>query len=232
MIRAFEGISRVVAVFVLVLGFGVALPHVTHAQPYCWCKTTDGTCSQHGGRADSSERQVTQCGSAPAGASATDRLTYCNTYCNSRGWRAVHCETEYRDYYREDNTADESLRCVPREASSTVTDDAGPTITVMGDGGETRTSPSDFGLRNPLGSTDLRTIVSRLIRAVLGIVGAIFLAMFVYGGVQWMTSTDAKGIDSAKKTLVNAVIGMTIVAFSYSMVSLVFSLAGQVAGGG
>jgi hypothetical protein len=101
----------------------------------------------------------------------------------------------------------------------------------LGDGGETRSSPSDFGFRNPLGSNDLRVIISRLIRAVLGVVGALFLAMFVYGGVKWMTSMDSKAIDSAKKTLVNAVIGMVIVAFSYSMVSLVFSLAGQVAGG-
>lgn len=232
MIRAFEGISRAVAVLLLVLGFGVALPNVTQAQPYCWCKTTDGTCSQHGGEASSASRQVTQCGNAPAGTSDTERLTYCGSYCASRGWRAVHCETEYRNYYERDNTADESLRCVPRDPPPPITDDESATSSAMGDGGETRTSPSDFGLRNPLGSTDLRTIISRLIRAVLGIVGALFLAMFVYGGVQWMTSTDAKGIDSAKKTLVNAVIGMTIVAFSYSMVSLVLSLAGQVAGGG
>lgn len=101
----------------------------------------------------------------------------------------------------------------------------------MGDGGEDRTSPSDFGLRNPIGSTDLRVIISRLIRAVLGVVGALFLVMFVYGGVQWMTAGDSKRIDSAKKTLINAVVGMIIVAFSYSIVSLVFNLAGQVAGG-
>lgn len=209
------------------------LPMTAQAQPYCWCKhADDNTCSQHGGREGSTERQVTQCGSAPAGASDTNRLTYCNTYCNSRGWRAVHCETEYRDYYTQDSTADESLRCTPSRApegsGGTGTGTGSPS---MGDGGETRTSPSDFGLRNPLGSTDVRVIISRLIRAVLGIVGAIFLMMFVYGGVQWMTSTESKGIDSAKKTLINAVIGMIIVAFSYSVVTLVFQLAGQIAGG-
>jgi hypothetical protein len=143
----------------------------------------------------------------------------------------VHCETEYRNYYEQDNTADESLRCTPRDTPAS---SAGTTSTgsVMGDGGETRTSPSDFGLRNPLGTTDVRVIISRIIRAVLGVVGAIFLVMFVYGGVMWMTAGESKRIDTAKKTLVNAVIGMVIVAFSYSMVSLIFNLAGQVAGGG
>jgi hypothetical protein len=221
------------ATLVFVVVVAMSLPTSVSAQPYCWCKTADGTCSQHGGEAGSAGRQVTQCGSAPAGASEAERLTYCNTYCGSRDWRAVHCETEYRDYYTQDSTANEANRCLPRTPAdgSTGEDGADGTGAVLGDGGETRTSPSDFGFRNPFGSNDLRIIISRLIRGVLGIVGALFLAMFVYGGVKWMTSMDAKAIDSAKKVLVNAVIGMVIVAFSYSMVSLVFSLAGQVVGG-
>ncbi|QQR60453.1 hypothetical protein IPH19_03500 [Candidatus Uhrbacteria bacterium] len=206
------------------------MPTSVSAQPFCWCKIADGTCSQHGARVGESPRQVTQCGDAPAGASDTDRLTYCNTYCSSRGWRAVHCETGYNNYYQSDSTPDEANRCTPREAPAPA--DSGSVETPgMGDGGEDRTSPSDFGLRNPIGSTDLRVIISRLIRAVLGIVGALFLVMFVYGGVLWMTAGESKRIDSAKKTLINAVVGMIIVAFSYSMVSLVFNLAGQVAGG-
>ncbi len=224
--------SRIITVLVFAVMVVGALPTGVSAQPYCWCKTTEGTCSQHGGAASSAERQVTQCGSAPGGASATERLTYCNTYCSSRGWRAVHCETEYRNYYEQDNTADESLRCTPRDTPAGSTGTSSSTGSVMGDGGETRTSPSDFGLRNPLGTTDVRVIISRIIRAVLGVVGAIFLVMFVYGGVMWMTAGESKRIDTAKKTLVNAVIGMVIVAFSYSMVSLIFNLAGQVAGGG
>jgi hypothetical protein len=219
------------ATLVFVVMVMASMPIGVSAQPYCWCRTADGTCSQHGGEASASGRQVTQCGSAPAGASETERLTYCNTYCSSRGWRAVHCETEYRDYYTQDSTANEANRCLPRTPPAGTSTTSSGSGSVMGDGGETRTSPSDFGFRNPFGSNDLRIIISRLIRGVLGIVGALFLAMFVYGGVKWMTSMDAKAIDSAKKVLVNAVIGMVIVAFSYSMVSLVFSLAGQVVGG-
>jgi len=144
--------------------------------------------------------------------------------------RAVHCETTFRPYNTSDTTADEANRCTP-SAAPAAGGETSATPTGMGDGGEDRTSPSDFGLHNPIGSTDLRVIISRLIRADLGVVGALFLVMFVYGGVQWMTAGESKRIDSAKKTLVNAVIGMIIIAFSYSIVSLVFSLAGQVAGG-
>ncbi len=224
---------RILALFLLVVPLVFAVvPSRVSAQPYCWCKKGDSTCSQHGGSASSAERQVTRCGSAPASAPEADRLTYCNTYCSSRGWRAVHCETEYRDYYATDSTASEANRCSPTTPPAGSAADAGSGgAPALGDGGESRTSPSDFGLRNPLGSTDVRVIVSRIISAVLGIVGALFLAMFIYGGVMWMTAGEGKRIDTAKKTLVNAVIGMVIVAFSYSMVSLIFNLAGQVSGG-
>jgi len=143
------------------------------------------------------------------------------------GSLGASCSSEAACTYGQCDTGNcygHELECALRPATSTSRS--------LGDGGEDRTSPSDFGLQNPLGTTDFRSIMSRIIRAVLGVVGALFLAMFVYGGVKWMISTDAKGIDSAKKTLVNAVVGMVIVSFSYSMVAIIFSLAGQVTRGG
>jgi len=94
-------------------------------------------------------------------------------------------------------------------------------------------TPSEYGYVNPLGTTNIRTIINRVIRAALGFVGALFLAMFVYGGAVWMTAAgDEKKVQSAKTTLRNAVIGILVVALSYGLISIIFEFAGQVRGGG
>ncbi|MCC7522997.1 hypothetical protein IT407_04355 [Candidatus Uhrbacteria bacterium] len=90
-------------------------------------------------------------------------------------------------------------------------------------------SPASFGYVNPLGTTSVPELISRLIRAVLGVVGALFLAMFVYGGVLWTTAGgDAKKVQNAKTTLINAVIGIMIIAFSYAIVSTILGFASLV----
>jgi hypothetical protein len=83
-------------------------------------------------------------------------------------------------------------------------------------------------LYNPLG-TDLGVaeFISRAIRTVIGFVGALALLMFVYGGVMWMTAGDSKRVDTAKEILKNSTIGLLLIFFSYSIVSIVFSLLGS-----
>jgi hypothetical protein len=51
--------------------------------------------------------------------------------------------------------------------------------------------------------------------------------MFVYGGVMWMTAGDSKRVDTAKEILKNSTIGLLLIFFSYSIVSIVFSLLGS-----
>lgn len=88
---------------------------------------------------------------------------------------------------------------------------------------------TEYGYVNPLGTTNIRTILNRVIRTALGFVGALFLAMFVYGGALWMTAAgDEKKVQSAKTTIRNAVIGIFIVALSYAFISLIFETAGQI----
>jgi hypothetical protein len=92
-------------------------------------------------------------------------------------------------------------------------------------------TPAEYGYVNPLGTTNIRTIINRVIRTALGFVGALFLAMFVYGGAVWMTAAgDEKKVQSAKTTIRNAVIGMLVIALSYGIISLIFQTAGQVRG--
>lgn len=92
-------------------------------------------------------------------------------------------------------------------------------------------SPASFGYRNPLGSTSIPQIIGRIVRAALGIVGAIFLAVFIYGGALWMTAGGDPGkVTAAKRALLNAVIGLVVTIFSYSLLTIVFQVAGSLSG--
>jgi len=77
-------------------------------------------------------------------------------------------------------------------------------------------------LTNPLGTSDVPTLIGRVIKAVLGIVGSIALLMFVYGGFLWMTSSgNEQKITKGKNVLVWATIGLAIIFLSYSLVGFV-----------
>lgn len=77
-------------------------------------------------------------------------------------------------------------------------------------------------LINPLGETDPRLLIGRLIQAVLSIVGSIALLMFVYGGVLWITSMgESQRVEKGKKILVWAVLGLAMIAASYVVVNAV-----------
>lgn len=75
-------------------------------------------------------------------------------------------------------------------------------------------------LINPLGETDVRVILGRVISAALSIVGTLALLMFVYGGVLWMTSRgDTKQVTKGKDTITWAVLGLVIIFASYTLVN-------------
>ncbi len=102
--------------------------------------------------------------------------------------------------------------------------DSGP----LGSGGSSSGTGGDSGsvpLYNPLGSDiGVAEFIGRGIRTVIGLVGALALLMFVYGGVMWMTAGDSKRVDTAKEILKNSTIGLLLIFFSYSLVSIVFGL--------
>lgn len=63
-------------------------------------------------------------------------------------------------------------------------------------------------------------IINGVLTRVLPLVGVVFLVMFVWGGIQWLTSAgDAKKVSHAKTTLFNAIVGVTIVSLAYFIVS-------------
>lgn len=79
-------------------------------------------------------------------------------------------------------------------------------------------------LDNPIGTSDLRVVVGRIIRALLGLSGTLALLMFVWGGFQWITSGGEKEkIDKGKRTLTWAAIGLFFIFISYTVVSALIS---------
>ena len=79
-----------------------------------------------------------------------------------------------------------------------------------------------FGTDMGLSDTDPRIIVARLVRTAMGFVGIIMLLMILSSGVQFMISGgDEEKVGSAKKTFLNAIIGLIITLSAYSIVAFV-----------
>ncbi len=94
---------------------------------------------------------------------------------------------------------------------------------------ETFAEQAGFG-----GAADIRVIIARLIRTALTFAGVVLFAYVVYGGVLWMTSQgEVDKIAKAKRTLLNAIIGVVIILSSWAITTFVInSLVGAVTGGG
>ncbi|OGH69362.1 MAG: hypothetical protein A2754_02410 [Candidatus Magasanikbacteria bacterium RIFCSPHIGHO2_01_FULL_47_8] len=75
-------------------------------------------------------------------------------------------------------------------------------------------------LENPLGTTDVPTLLGTLIKAALGIIGSLTLLMLIWGGFQWLTSAgNAEKVKSGTQTMIWAVIGVVLVFSSYLILS-------------
>jgi hypothetical protein len=66
-----------------------------------------------------------------------------------------------------------------------------------------------------------------IIRALLGLAGVAAFIYLLWGGVQWiMASGDKDAIDKAKKKVVGALVGLTIVFSAYAISYIIKTLFG------
>lgn len=81
---------------------------------------------------------------------------------------------------------------------------------------------------NPINATSVPELVNNVVRTILGIVGALALFMFVYGGMLWMTSGgNSTRIEKGKDTLIWATIGLFVIFASYAILNFILTaLAG------
>jgi hypothetical protein len=66
--------------------------------------------------------------------------------------------------------------------------------------------------------TDIRIIVSNIIKVVLSLLGIIFVVLLIFGGFKWMTAAgNEDAISDAKKLIIQAVIGLAIILSAYAI---------------
>jgi hypothetical protein len=83
-------------------------------------------------------------------------------------------------------------------------------------------------LPNFLGVTDPNVVFGRIIKFVIGFVGAIALIMFIYGGTLWLISAGRDDyIKKGAQTMTYAAIGLAITFAAYILVNFVFELFGK-----
>lgn len=79
----------------------------------------------------------------------------------------------------------------------------------------TVTGGSTFGL----GTADLQETVIKIVQWILGLLGLIAVIMILIGGFKWMTAGgNEEKIESAKKLLTAAIIGLIIVLLAWAIV--------------
>jgi len=83
------------------------------------------------------------------------------------------------------------------------------------------------------GSSDLFTIIGRIINVALGFVGILLLGLLLYAGYLWMTSGgDAAKVEQAKLYIRNAIIGLIIIVSSFAITSFILAQLAGVTGFG
>ncbi|MDX9893412.1 MAG: LamG-like jellyroll fold domain-containing protein, partial [Patescibacteria group bacterium] len=89
----------------------------------------------------------------------------------------------------------------------------------------------EYGTASGLGTQDLRVTIMNIIRVVLGLLGVIALVIIIYGGYVWMTAGgNAERVETAKKILTNAVIGLVIILASFSIASFIINQLNEALG--
>jgi len=86
------------------------------------------------------------------------------------------------------------------------------------------------GLETAAETADLSTqenlprLIGDVLEYVLGFVGVILLIVIIYGGVTWMTAGgDEDRVKKARNLIVNGIIGIIIIALSYTILNYVMN---------
>lgn len=81
-----------------------------------------------------------------------------------------------------------------------------------------------IGQSTDLGRRDIGETIGSIINILLGLLGAISLAVIIYAGFMWMTAGGSEErVGKAKKTLWAAVVGLIIILSSYAFSQFVLS---------
>jgi len=99
---------------------------------------------------------------------------------------------------------------------------------VFAAGGISTGGTAPVQLTNPLTSKATnetpQELIGKIINAVMGIVGSLALAMFIYGGFTWMIAAgNDQNVKKGKDILTWATLGLIVIFSSYALVKFIFS---------
>ena len=99
-------------------------------------------------------------------------------------------------------------------------------LTAIGD--QTMEFGADAGY-NPDDMTPLPVRIGNIIQIALGFVGTLFLILIIVSGFQWMTAGgNATTIETAKKRIINSVVGLLIVLTAFTITLEVLNRTGDI----
>jgi hypothetical protein len=100
-------------------------------------------------------------------------------------------------------------------------------VCVLKEAAPAEAAPTKIKLEAPITETSVPRIIGNIIKAILAVVGALALGMFVYGGFTWLTSGgNPDRIKKGRDILLWAFIGLTIVFASYTLVDFILKAFG------
>lgn len=89
-------------------------------------------------------------------------------------------------------------------------------------------SPEKIEIKKPnVGYSDIGTFINAGIQMAFILAVIVALAMLVWGAVEWIFSGGNKeAVDAARKRIINALIGLAILAVAFAIITLVGSFLG------
>lgn len=161
-----------------------------------------------------------------AAADYADKLAACETAqddCN------LECDNDYTSCYSGcgDDACTEACSATAQTCTEYCdgTVSSGSSIVSDGSSSAAATVVAPAPLYNPIGMTDVPSIIGNVIKAILGLSGSIALLVFVWGGIQLLTSGGSpKRIDQGKKSIQWASIGLAVMLAAYFMVQTLISV--------
>lgn len=82
---------------------------------------------------------------------------------------------------------------------------------------------------NPLQTVSVPIVAGRIIKALLAIIGSIFLLIIIYGGFLWMTAAgnDSKVLQG-RNTLAWGVLGLVVISLAWVLTGFIFDIFSQI----
>lgn len=158
------------------------------------------------------------------GVTSGEMGTFCPLGKTEDGAGLSACKKTQDDYNKAHPSATQTFLCCYTDATATQPGAAGTGTGTAAGGTGTPSSGSGAAVSladvSPVGdltgAAGIATLVGRILKAVLGTVGAIALLIFVYGGFLMLASSGKpENINKGKEALVWAIIGLIVILTSY-----------------